>query len=62
MKALVTGSGGLIGSACVDLLCSQGWDVIGIDNIRAINAGDKGLDCTGKNCAHNSSLCHALAI
>lgn len=31
-KALVTGSGGLIGSACVRLLCAEGWDVVGIDN------------------------------
>lgn len=32
MKALVTGSGGLIGSACVNVLCESGWDVVGIDN------------------------------
>jgi len=32
MKALVTGSGGLIGSECVRLLCENGWTVIGIDN------------------------------
>src|SRR5262245_50193530 len=32
MKALVTGSGGLIGSACVRLLHEEGWDVIGVDN------------------------------
>jgi len=32
MKALVTGSGGLIGSACARLLTEQGWDVVGIDN------------------------------
>jgi len=31
-KALVTGAGGLIGSACVQTLCEEGWDVIGIDN------------------------------
>ena len=30
--AVVTGSGGLIGSECARLLCEQGWDVIGIDN------------------------------
>ena len=32
MKALITGSGGLIGSESARLLCSQGWTVIGIDN------------------------------
>jgi CDP-paratose 2-epimerase len=32
MKALITGSGGLIGSECVRLLGEQGWDIIGIDN------------------------------
>src|SRR5690349_14213981 len=32
MKALVTGSGGLIGSECVRMLSHQGWDVLGVDN------------------------------
>src|SRR5574340_523194 len=32
MKAIVTGSGGLIGSECARMLCAGGWDVIGIDN------------------------------
>ncbi len=32
MKAWVTGSGGLIGSQCVRVLCEQGWEVTGIDN------------------------------
>ena len=32
MKALITGSGGLIGSACVSVLASRGWEVVGIDN------------------------------
>lgn len=32
MKALVTGSGGLIGSQCVRALCDEGWKVTGIDN------------------------------
>jgi CDP-paratose 2-epimerase len=31
-KALVTGSGGLIGSECVRLLAAEGWDVVGVDN------------------------------
>jgi CDP-paratose 2-epimerase len=32
MKALVTGSGGLIGSECVRHLSAEGWEVVGIDN------------------------------
>lgn len=32
MKALVTGSGGLVGSECSRFLSSLGWQVIGIDN------------------------------
>jgi CDP-paratose 2-epimerase len=32
MKALITGSGGLIGSECVRLLCEEGWEVVGVDN------------------------------
>jgi CDP-paratose 2-epimerase len=31
-KALVTGSGGLIGSECVRNLCAEGWSVVGVDN------------------------------
>jgi CDP-paratose 2-epimerase len=30
--ALITGSGGLIGSACVKLLAANGWSVTGVDN------------------------------
>ena len=32
MKAIITGSGGLIGSECVRLLSEQGWEVVGVDN------------------------------
>lgn len=32
MKAIITGSGGLIGSECVRFLSAEGWDVLGIDN------------------------------
>lgn len=32
MKALITGSGGLIGSECVRQLSAEGWNVVGIDN------------------------------
>jgi CDP-paratose 2-epimerase len=43
MKALVTGSGGLIGSESVRLLCEQGWQVVGIDNdMRQVFFGERG--------------------
>ena len=32
MKALVTGSSGLVGSETVKFLCDAGWEVIGVDN------------------------------
>jgi CDP-paratose 2-epimerase len=32
MKALITGSGGLIGSECVRQLAAERWEVVGIDN------------------------------
>ncbi len=32
MKALITGSGGLIGSECARRLCAAGWRVAGLDN------------------------------
>jgi CDP-paratose 2-epimerase len=32
MKALITGSGGLIGSECIRLLSEEGWQVAGADN------------------------------
>ncbi|MGH9417651.1 MAG: NAD-dependent epimerase/dehydratase family protein [Terriglobales bacterium] len=31
-RALVTGSGGLIGAACVERLWAEGWQVTGVDN------------------------------
>lgn len=31
-KALITGAGGLIGSACANYLADSGWSVVGIDN------------------------------
>lgn len=31
-NAVVTGSGGLIGSECSRLLCAESWEVIGLDN------------------------------
>src|SRR6516162_5774872 len=42
-KALVTGSGGLIGSECVRALCDRGWAVTGVDNdMRATFFGPQG--------------------
>ncbi len=32
MKILITGSSGLVGSACVKLFQTEGWEVVGIDN------------------------------
>lgn len=32
MKVLITGSGGLIGSACTHVLGEQGWEIVGVDN------------------------------
>ena len=31
-KVLITGAGGLIGSACASLLAERGWQVVGVDN------------------------------
>jgi CDP-paratose 2-epimerase len=43
MKILITGAGGLIGSEAVDYYCSQGHEVIGIDNNqRQVFFGEKG--------------------
>lgn len=43
MKALITGSGGLIGSECTRVLCREGWEVIGLDNdMRAEFFGPEG--------------------
>src|SRR5687767_8222679 len=43
MKALVTGSGGLIGSECVHLLTEENWEVVGIDNdMRSVFFGPQG--------------------
>ena len=56
MKALVTGSGGLIGSECVRLLSSEGWDVVGIDNdMRQTFFGPMGS--TAANAAHLIATC-----
>jgi CDP-paratose 2-epimerase len=42
-KAVITGSGGLIGSECARLLCEEGWDVAGVDNdLRKWFFGDAG--------------------
>lgn len=33
MKYLITGAAGFIGSRCAELLCQQGHQVIGVDNL-----------------------------
>jgi CDP-paratose 2-epimerase len=43
MKAVITGSGGLVGAECVSALCAEGWQVVGVDNdMRASFFGDQG--------------------
>ena len=43
VKALVTGSGGLVGSAMTELLCESGWTVVGLDNdLRSVFFGPGG--------------------
>ena len=43
MKALITGSGGLIGSQAVDFFCEKGFKVIGVDNdMRSYFFGEEG--------------------
>ncbi len=42
-KVLITGSSGLIGSACVEKFASEGWGVVGVDNnMRGKIFGDEG--------------------
>src|SRR5215471_3256587 len=43
MKAIITGSGGLIGSEGVRMLCAEEWEVVGVDNnMRAVFFGPPG--------------------
>jgi CDP-paratose 2-epimerase len=56
MKALVTGSGGLIGSECVRLLGEEGWEVVGIDNNMRQNFFGEGGSTTGNTEALKSSI------
>jgi CDP-paratose 2-epimerase len=53
MQALITGSGGLVGSECVRLLCEQGWTVIGIDN----NLRQEFFGSAGSTAAVVADLC-----
>jgi len=60
-KALITGSGGLVGSECARLLCEQGWDVVGVDNdMRRQFFGEAGSTraVTADLCARYSSFRH----
>ena len=56
MKAVITGSGGLIGSECVRLLAGQGWEVVGVDNdMRQVFFGP-----AASTNANVSALCRTL--
>lgn len=47
MKVLVTGSTGLVGSACSDFFLKKGWEVVGLDNnmrARFFGTPDKYID------------------
>jgi len=45
MRILITGSSGLVGSACVELFNEKGWEVIGIDNnMRSVLFGTPSKD------------------
>ncbi|MGH9682079.1 MAG: NAD-dependent epimerase/dehydratase family protein [Candidatus Acidiferrales bacterium] len=57
MKALVTGSGGLIGSECVRMLSEQDWEVVGIDNNMRQTFFGEG----GSTLANTESLKNTLA-
>lgn len=50
MKALITGSGGLVGSACARMLSQNGWTVVGVDNnMRAEFFGPSGSTLSNIN-------------
>jgi CDP-paratose 2-epimerase len=56
MTAVVTGSNGLIGSACVRLLTREGWSVVGLDNdLRQVFFGRGGS--TARERAHLEQTC-----
>ena len=63
MKALVTGSGGLIGSECVRQLSAEGWEVVGIDNdMRRQFFGEQGTtDPVVRGTADDAAALPALA-
>lgn len=61
VKALIIGSDGLIGSECVRLLGTEGWEVVGIDNdMRRFFSGDAGS--TEGNTGNLKSAFPPLAI
>jgi len=58
-KALITGSGGLIGSACVRLLAKHGWDVVGVDNnMREFFFGPQGSTLAVQQELQNAVPCY----
>jgi CDP-paratose 2-epimerase len=56
LKALVTGSGGLVGSACVRILAQDGWQVVGLDN----NMRQEFFGPQGSTAYEVKDLCHSL--
>src|SRR6185369_4915320 len=71
MRALITGSGGLIGSACARLLLDEGWKVDGIDNdmrsgffgvAASTKASVKNLELMGKYRHWDIDICHQSGL
>ena len=56
MKAIVTGSGGLVGSSCVRFLAEQGWQVVGLDN----NMRQEFFGPQGSTSSEVHHLCNSL--
>jgi CDP-paratose 2-epimerase len=56
LKAIVTGSGGLVGSSCVRFLAEQGWHVTGLDN----NMRQEFFGPQGSTSGEVIELCHSI--
>ena len=56
LKAIITGSGGLVGSACARHLSQQGWQVVGVDN----NLREEFFGPQGSTSSEVTDLCRSL--